>query len=104
MGHHRRPAHRCPCRRSVHQDPFGLRPGTLTPAHKFSLPASAEGYAVDNLHGLFYTNLEEVGRTVAVDVRKRVVVSTWRSCDNPSGLAVDARRGFLFVACTDHVI
>jgi len=80
------------------------RPGTLSPAHKISLPASAEGYAVDNLHGLFYTNLEELGRTVAIDVHKRAVVSTWRSCDNPSGLAVDARRGFVFVACTDHVI
>ena len=80
------------------------RPGSLTPAFKIPLAASAEGYAMDNVHSLFYTNLEEVGRTVAIDVRKRAVVSTWRSCDDPSGIAVDGQRGFVFVACTDHVI
>ena len=80
------------------------RPTNLTPAGKIPLPASAEGYAVDNLHGRFYTNLEEIGQTVAIDVRKRAVVSTWRSCGDPSGVAVDSKRGFVFVACTDHVI
>jgi DNA-binding beta-propeller fold protein YncE len=68
------------------------------------LAGSAEGYAVDNLHGRFYTNFEETGQTVAIDVRKRTVVSTWRSCDDPSGVAVDGKRGFVFVACSDHVI
>lgn len=76
----------------------------LTPAGKIPLPGSAEGYAVDNLHGRFYTNLEETGQTVAIDVRKRAVVSTWRSCDDPSGVAVDGKRGLVFVACSDHVI
>jgi len=80
------------------------RPARLTPAGKIPLPGSAEGYAVDNLHGRFYTNLEETGQTVAIDVRKRRVVSTWRSCDDPSGVAMDSKRGFVFVACTDHVI
>ena len=73
-------------------------------AGRIPLPASAEGYAVDNLHGRFYTNLEETGQTVAIDVRKREVVITWRSCDGPSGVAVDTKRGFVFVACSDHVI
>jgi DNA-binding beta-propeller fold protein YncE len=76
----------------------------LAPAGRIPLPGSAEGYAVDNLHGRFYTNLEETGQTVAIDVRKRTVVSTWHSCDDPSGIALDSKRGFLFVACTDHVI
>ena len=76
----------------------------LTPAGKIPLPGSAEGYAVDNIHGRFYTNIEETGQTVAIDVRKRTVVSTWRSCDHPSGVAVDSKRGFVFVACGDHVI
>lgn len=53
---------------------------------------------------MFYTNLEKVGRTLAIDVHKRTVVSNWRSCDHPSGIAVDNRRGFVFVACTDHAI
>jgi DNA-binding beta-propeller fold protein YncE len=80
------------------------RPATLSSAHKISLPASAEDYAMDNLHGIFYTNLEEFGRTVAIDIHKRTVVSNWRSCDDSSGIAVDSRRGFVFVACGDHVI
>jgi DNA-binding beta-propeller fold protein YncE len=79
-------------------------PAKLSFTGKVPLPGSAEGYAVDNLHGRFYTNLEETGQTVAIDVRKRVVVSTWRSCDDPSGVAVDSKRGFVFVACSDHVI
>jgi len=77
---------------------------SLKHAGKIPLPGSAEGYAVDNHHGLFYTNLEETGQTVAVDVRTHKVVSTWRSCDHPSGVAVDGQRGFVFVACVDHVI
>jgi hypothetical protein len=79
-------------------------PGKLVPAGKVTLPGSAEGYAVDNVHGRFYTNLEETGQTVAIDVRKRAIVSTWKSCNDPSGIAVDSKRGFVFVACGDHVI
>ena len=80
------------------------RPTNLTSAGNIPLPGSAEGYAVDNLHGRFYTNLEETGQTLAIDVRKRKIMSTWRSCDDPSGIAVDSKRGFVFVACSDHVI
>jgi DNA-binding beta-propeller fold protein YncE len=80
------------------------QPTNLARAGKIALPGSAEGYAVDNLHGRFYTNVEETGQTVAIDVRKRMVVNTWRSCDDPSGVAVDSKRGFVFVACSDHVI
>jgi len=80
------------------------RRANLTPAGKIPLPGSAEGYAVDNVHGRFYTNLEETGQTVAIDVRKHTVVSTWHSCNDPSGVDVDSKRGFVFVACSDHVI
>src|SRR5215471_18604301 len=80
------------------------QPTRPTPSGKISLPGSAEGYALDNMHGRFYTNIEETGQTVAIDVRKRTIVSTWRSCNDPSGVAVDSKRGFVFVACGDHVI
>jgi DNA-binding beta-propeller fold protein YncE len=80
------------------------QPTNLVRVGKIPLPASAEGYAVDNLHERFYTNLEETGQTVAIDVRQRKVVNTWRSCNDPSGVAVDTKRGFVFVACSDHVI
>jgi len=80
------------------------QPGRLTSVGKVPLPGSAEGYAIDNTHGMFYTNLEESGQTLAIDVRKRKVISTWRSCDGPSGIAVDNKRKFAFVACGDHVM
>ena len=80
------------------------QPVNLSRIGKIPLHGSAEGYALDNLHGRFNTNLEETGQTVAIDVRKRAVVNTWRSCDDPSGVAVDSRHSFVFVACSDHVI
>jgi DNA-binding beta-propeller fold protein YncE len=70
---------------------------------KIPLDGSAEGYAVDNQRGVFYTNIEEAGKTVAIDVRSHKVVSTWKVHDNLQGLALDSARGFLFVACGDHV-
>ena len=79
-------------------------PKHLVPAGRIPLTGSAEGYAEDRQHGFFYTNLEESGQTVAIDTRAHKVVSTWKSCEDPSGVAVDAKRGFVFVACTDHVM
>jgi DNA-binding beta-propeller fold protein YncE len=72
---------------------------------KIPLDGSAEGYAVDAERGVFYTNIEESAETIAIDVRKRAVLSRWKSgCDEPHGIALDAARQFLFVACSDRVI
>ena len=71
---------------------------------KIPLDGSAEGYAVDNQRGLFYTNIEEAGKTVAIDVRSHKVVAEWKVHDDLQGLTLDSARGFLFVACGDHVI
>ena len=79
-------------------------PEHLTFSAKLPLGGSAEGYAVDDQRGLFYTNLEEHGLTIAVDVNRRAIVSRWRSgCDQPRGLALDRSRRVLFVACPDRV-
>ena len=80
------------------------RADKLTFSGKIPLPGSAEGYATDNLHGRFYTNLEETGQTAVIDVRKRTIVSRWPSCAHASGIAVDSKRDLVFVACSDHVI
>ncbi len=64
--------------------------------------AHPEGYAVDDGRGLLYTNQEEEDRTVAIDVRRRAVVASWKSgCGpaGPRGLALDAGRRQLVVAC-----
>ena len=79
-------------------------PHHLKPKLKIPLNGSAEGYAVDNQRGLFYTNVEEAGKTVAIDLRSHKVVAEWKIHDDLQGLALDSARGFLFVACGDHVV
>jgi DNA-binding beta-propeller fold protein YncE len=80
-------------------------PRHLTPKTKIPLNGSAEGYAVDNQRGLFYTNVEETGKTVALDVRSHKLAATWNvGSTELQGLALDSARGFLFVACGDHVV
>jgi DNA-binding beta-propeller fold protein YncE len=71
---------------------------------KILLDGSAEGYAVDNQRGVFFTNIEEAGKTVAIDVRSHKVAAEWKVYDDLQGLALDSARGFLFVACGDHVV
>lgn len=72
---------------------------------KIPLDGLAEGYAVDNERGLFYTNIEEAGKTVAIDVHSHKIVSNWSpGSSDLQGLALDSSRRFLLVACGDHVV
>src|SRR5437763_3183471 len=72
---------------------------------KIPLENLAEGYAVDNRRELFYTNIEDAGSTVAVDVRRHDIVAKWNpGSSDLQGLALDTARRFLFVACGDHVV
>src|SRR5436190_6572307 len=72
---------------------------------KIQLDGLGEGYAVDNGRGLFYTNVEGPGSTIAIDVRAKKIVSKWNpGSADVGGLALDSARGFLFVACGDHVV
>jgi DNA-binding beta-propeller fold protein YncE len=72
---------------------------------KIPLENLAEGYGVDNERGLFFTNVEDTGTTVAIDVRKREIVAKWNPGGSDlQGLALDPARRFLFVACGDHVV
>jgi DNA-binding beta-propeller fold protein YncE len=71
------------------------------------MDGAPEGYAVDAKRGLFYTNLEDGDKTVAIDVHTRKAVSTWKStCGEagPRGLVLDPRANLVFVACTDRVV
>ncbi len=71
------------------------------------LGGEPEGYAVDNAHGLFFTNLEDKDTTLAIDIKSHQVVSTWApGCgkEGPRGLALDGARRLLFVACTDGAV
>jgi hypothetical protein len=81
-------------------------PSTLKPKTTIKVPGEPEGYAVDDAHGVFFTNLEDKGPTLAIDVRTHKVKAAWNpSCgaDGPRGLIFDAPHNFVVVACTDHV-
>jgi len=75
-------------------------------AGTIKLDGDPEGYAVDDAHGLFYTNLEDKDKTLRIDVSTHQVTATWTpSCgeDGPRGLALEPAGQFLMVACTQHV-
>jgi DNA-binding beta-propeller fold protein YncE len=78
-----------------------------TIAMTVKLDGSPECYAVDEKRGIVYTNLEDKDVTIALDVKQRTILKTWpTTCggDGPRGLAIDANRRRLFVACTDGAV
>ena len=82
------------------------KPAALTRKASVTVDGEPEGFAIDDAHGLFYTNLEDKDRTLAIDVKTRAVTATWApACGEkgPRGLRVDGARGLVLVACTDHV-
>lgn len=82
------------------------KPGALKQKAAIKVDGSPECYAVDEGHGIFFTNLEDKGGTVAIDIQTRAARATWNaSCgaDGPRGVAFDKGHDFVIVACTDHV-
>lgn len=82
------------------------RPSAPRLAGNLVLEGEPEGYAVDDAHGVFYTNLEDKDRTLQIDVKTRKVSSTWLpACGEggPKGLAIEPGDQTLVVACPDHV-
>jgi DNA-binding beta-propeller fold protein YncE len=83
-----------------------LDAATLEEKAKLPFEGNPEGFAVDAAHGRFYTNMEDKDQTLAIDLKTRKTVATWKStcgADGPRGLRVDAAAGHLFVACTARV-
>ena len=80
------------------------KPDAPALAKTVSTDGQPEGYAVDPQAGVFYTNLEDMDRTLAFDVKSRKRIATYSpecGAGGPRGLALDAEHHRLFVACTD---
>ena len=78
---------------------------TLAQKARIAFDGRPEGFAVDPVRGRFYTNLEDKDKTLAIDIKSHQTVATWNPrCgeEGPHGLRLDAKAGFLFVACDDH--
>jgi DNA-binding beta-propeller fold protein YncE len=85
----------------------GVTGKATDPPTTIRVDGSPEGYAVDAGHGLFYTNLEDKDRTIALDLKSHKQVASWSpgcGADGPRGLALDGTRRLLFVACTDGAV
>jgi hypothetical protein len=83
-----------------------LPKGGLKQKAIIKLDGEPECYALDESRGLFFTNLEDKGTTLSIDLKTHLVKDTWSpSCaaDGPRGVVVDSARALLLVACTDHV-
>lgn len=79
-----------------------------TPKSKLTVKTAGEveGYAIDTARGVFFTNLEDADKTVAIDIDTHLVKSMWSpqcGSNGPRGVAVDSARGLVFVACTDSI-
>jgi hypothetical protein len=82
------------------------KPAALNAKTTVPTGGEPEGYAVDDAHGRFFTNLEDKGQTLVVDVKTHKVTSTWNpgcNSDGPRGLAFDATHDIVIVACTEHL-
>jgi DNA-binding beta-propeller fold protein YncE len=80
---------------------------TLSVKATLKLDGAPEGYASDDSRGVFLTNLEDKNKTVVVDLATRTLKGSWDldcESDGPRGIAADVKRGFVYVACTDHVL
>jgi DNA-binding beta-propeller fold protein YncE len=85
-------------------DVSGKKPA---PPATIKIDGDPEGVAVDAARGVFYTNVEDKDRTLAIDVRTRKIVASWPAgcgAAGPRGLALDGERQLLFVACTDGAV
>lgn len=63
-------------------------------------------FAATDGKGRVYVNLEDKNSLAALDPEKVAVVSTWplAGCDEPSGLALDARHGHLIPVCGNKLM
>lgn len=83
-------------------DPNGLAAGEV-----LRFDGQPECYGVDEARGVFYTNLEDLDRTLQIDLRTHEIRARWEpECGEggPKGLALDRAHGLVLVACDDHVV
>jgi DNA-binding beta-propeller fold protein YncE len=64
-------------------------------------------FSASDAKGQVYVNIESApGQLLAIDAKTLAVKATWPlpGCDEPTGLAIDARHERLFSVCKDHVM
>ena len=63
-------------------------------------------FAVSDLHGFVYVNIEDTNEIAVINVRTNEVRERWKlaPCESPSGLAVDRKHHRLFTVCENEIM
>jgi DNA-binding beta-propeller fold protein YncE len=81
-----------------------LSAATLRPVTAISVANGPESLVIDASHGRAYTHRWQ-STTLVLDVATRAQVAEWpNGCAASRGLAIDAQRGFFFVACLEGTV
>lgn len=86
-------------------DATAIEAKTGTVATTISLGGKPEFAASDGVGGVF-VNLEDKNEVVAIDSRLLKLVSRWPTapCDEPAGMAIDAKHSRLFIGCHNKMM
>jgi hypothetical protein len=83
---------------------FHFEPGAaprLTSAATIEVANGPEALAIDATRGRAYTHTW-TDTTMAIDLKRHAIVARWANgCDGARGIALDEKRGFLFVGCEE---
>jgi DNA-binding beta-propeller fold protein YncE len=91
-----------PARKQIEVLRVDEKTGTgLVHVANIAVPDGPESLAIDGDRGRAYSHTWS-DQSYGVDLRTRQVVSTWRNgCRQSRGIALDAKRGFLFAGCAE---
>lgn len=79
---------------------LGKRPSLKHKAF-IAVNGGPESLVIDHIRNRAYTNLWS-SSTLSIDLKTRAIIESWSNgCANSRGLALDIKRGFLFVACKE---
>jgi len=80
---------------------FTLDNGKLVHAGAIDVPGGPESLVIDAARGRAYTHTWD-DATVAIDIAKHKEAARWKNgCKGSRGIALDDKRGFLFVGCDE---
>jgi WD40 repeat protein len=76
-------------------------PPELVRSEAITVKGGPESLVVDDTNGVAYTHLWD-GKTIVVNLATHAIRETWANgCKGSRGIALDSRRGFLFVGCAE---
>jgi hypothetical protein len=80
---------------------LGEREAAPTSSGFVTVKGGPESLVVDSKRGRAYTNLWS-GTTLAIDLKSHAEVARWKNgCQGSRGVALDGKRGFLFIGCAE---